>query len=149
MKILIKLCHRVGSSALLLFTIFNKCWLTHDTTPIGKFCLSKHQRIDGILPKMHIINLDLRNKINNPELFANKRNLNQSAPGIIHKQPINNTLKTVNLSCLIGNREADQRLCFNYTDSTLFFLNPKFQASSLLLWLCRLICVRPVRKPHC
>ena len=31
----------------------------------------------------------------------------------------------------------------------LVFLNPKFQASSLLLWLCSLICVRPVRKPHC
>ena len=31
----------------------------------------------------------------------------------------------------------------------LFFLNPKFQASSLLLRLCSLICVRTVRKPHC
>ena len=28
---------------------------------------------------------------------------------------------------LRGNPEADQRLCFRYTDSTLF-LNPKFQA---------------------
>ena len=37
---------------------------------------------------------------------------------------------------LRGNREADQRLCFQYTDSTLpllLNLNPKFQASSLLL----------------
>ena len=36
-----------------------------------------------------------------------------------------------------GNREADQRLCFRYTDSTLPLLpnniNPTFQASSLLL----------------
>ena len=31
----------------------------------------------------------------------------------------------------------------------LFFLNPKFAASSHLLCLHSLICVRPVRKPHC
>ena len=31
----------------------------------------------------------------------------------------------------------------------LFFLNPKFQASNLLLRLYSLICVGPVRKPHC
>ena len=38
---------------------------------------------------------------------------------------------------LRGNREADQRLCFRYTDlqytSSSSFKNPKFQASSLLL----------------
>ena len=35
---------------------------------------------------------------------------------------------------LRGNREADQRLCFRYTDSTIpHFLNTKFQASSYLL----------------
>ena len=54
---------------------------------------------------------------------------------------------------LRGNREADQRLCFRYSDSTLpllqFFLNPKLQASSLLLCLYRSVCVGPVRKPHC
>ena len=34
---------------------------------------------------------------------------------------------------LRDNREADQRLCFRYTDSrSLHFLNPKFQASSHL-----------------
>ena len=60
---------------------------------------------------------------------------------------------------LRGNREADQRLCFRYSDSTipllltaklisafvfatrivqfLFYLNPKFQASSSFLLLCR------------
>ena len=43
---------------------------------------------------------------------------------------------------LRGNREADQRLCFRY-------LNPKFQASSLLLCLYRSVCVGPGRKPHC
>ena len=31
----------------------------------------------------------------------------------------------------------------------LFFLNPKSQASSHLLWLYSLICVGPVQKPHC
>ena len=32
---------------------------------------------------------------------------------------------------LRGNREADQRLCFRYSDSTIpLNLNPKFQASS-------------------
>ena len=35
---------------------------------------------------------------------------------------------------LRGNREADQRLCFRYTDSKIPALpNPKFQASSHLL----------------
>ena len=31
----------------------------------------------------------------------------------------------------------------------LYFLNPKFQASSHLLHLYSSVCVRPVRKPHC
>ena len=30
-----------------------------------------------------------------------------------------------------------------------FFLNPKFQASSCLLWFYSPVCVGPVRKPHC
>ena len=53
---------------------------------------------------------------------------------------------------LRGNREADQRLCFRYSDSTidfLFYLNPKFQASISFLCLYRPVCVGPVRKPHC
>ena len=53
---------------------------------------------------------------------------------------------------LRGNREADQRLCFGYPDSTiplLDYLNPKFQASSSFLCLYRPVCVRPLRKPHC
>ena len=55
---------------------------------------------------------------------------------------------------LRGNREADQRLCFRYTDSIfpllliseIFFLYPKFQASSLLLRLYSPVCVGPGRK---
>ena len=31
---------------------------------------------------------------------------------------------------------------------SLYFLNPKFQASSHLLWLYSLVCVRPGRKPR-
>ena len=51
---------------------------------------------------------------------------------------------------LRGDREADQGLCFRYIDSTIprYFLNPKFQASSHLLWLHSLVCVGPVRKPE-
>ena len=40
---------------------------------------------------------------------------------------------------LRGNREADQRLCFRYIDSTISL--PKFQASSHLLWLYSPVCV--------
>ena len=51
---------------------------------------------------------------------------------------------------LRGNREADQRLCFRYSDSTIcLLLNPKFQASSSFLRLYRPVCVGPGRKPHC
>ena len=51
---------------------------------------------------------------------------------------------------LRGNREADQRLCFRYSDSTIpLLLNPKFQASSSFLCLYRPVCVGPVQKPHC
>ena len=51
---------------------------------------------------------------------------------------------------LHGNREADQHLCFHYTDSTIPLLNtPEFQASSLLLCVYSLVCVEPVWKPHC
>ena len=50
---------------------------------------------------------------------------------------------------LRGNRESDQHLCFRYTDSkSLYYLNPKFQASSHLLPLCSLVCVGPGRKPR-
>ena len=52
---------------------------------------------------------------------------------------------------LRGNREADQCLCFRYSDTVkfLFHLNPKFQASSSFLCLYKSVCVGPVRKPHC
>ena len=52
---------------------------------------------------------------------------------------------------LYGNHEADQHLCFCYSDIVqfLFYLNLKFQASSSFLCLYRPVCVGPVRKPHC
>ena len=51
---------------------------------------------------------------------------------------------------LHGNCEADQRLCFRYSDSTIpLLLKSELQASSSNLCLYRPVCVRPVRKPHC
>ena len=35
-----------------------------------------------------------------------------------------------------------------YIVQSLYFLNPKFQASSYLLWLYSPVCVRPGRKPR-
>ena len=44
---------------------------------------------------------------------------------------------------LRGNREADQHLCFRYTDSTIPLL-----LKSEILRLYRPVCVGPVQKPH-
>ena len=53
---------------------------------------------------------------------------------------------------LRGNREADQRLCFRYIHTlvvrSLYFLYPKFEASSHLVQLYSLVCVGPGRKPE-
>ena len=50
---------------------------------------------------------------------------------------------------LRGNREADQRLVFAIRKiQSLFYLNPKFQASSHLLWLYSPICVDLVGNPE-
>ena len=51
---------------------------------------------------------------------------------------------------LRSNCAADQRLCFRYTDCTIptHYLNPKFQASSHLLWLYSPVCVGTDRKPR-
>ena len=51
---------------------------------------------------------------------------------------------------LRGNREADQRLCFRYSDSTIPLLL-KSEISSFWLFsvLVQPVCVGPVRKPHC
>ena len=63
--------------------------------------------------------------------------------------------------CIGENKDADQlrfavtaKLISVFVFATrivqfLFYLNPKFQAASSFLCLYRLVCVRPVRKPHC
>ena len=54
---------------------------------------------------------------------------------------------------LRGNHEADQRLCFRFVFAasivqSLYFLNPKFQASSHVQWLHSPVCVGPGQKPQ-
>ena len=56
--------------------------------------------------------------------------------------------------CIGENKDADQlrgNLCFRCTRIVqfLFYLNPKFQASSSFLCLYRPVCVGPDRKLHC
>ena len=46
---------------------------------------------------------------------------------------------------LRGNSEADQRLCFRYTDTTIPLYS---KSSSHLLWLYSLVCVGPGQKPR-
>ena len=55
---------------------------------------------------------------------------------------------------LRSNCEAADQLISAFVFATrivrfIYFINPKFQASSLLLCLYRSVCVRPVLKPHC
>ena len=60
--------------------------------------------------------------------------------------------------CICENKDADQlavtaKLISAFVFATwivqfLFYLNPKFQASSHLLWLYSPVCVRPGRKPE-
>ena len=50
---------------------------------------------------------------------------------------------------LRSNSEADQRLCFHsQIVQSLYFLNPKFQASMHFLGLHSPVCVGPGRKPR-
>ena len=50
---------------------------------------------------------------------------------------------------LRGDREADQRIIFAIPIvQSLYYLHPKFQVSSDLLWLYRPVCVGPGRKPR-
>ena len=54
--------------------------------------------------------------------------------------------------CIGENKGADQLRAFVFATRIvqfLFYLNLKFQASSCLLCLYSLVCVGPVRKPHC
>ena len=54
--------------------------------------------------------------------------------------------------CLCENKGAKLISAFVFATRIvqfLFYLNPKFQASSSFLYLYRPVCVGPVRKPHC
>ena len=51
--------------------------------------------------------------------------------------------------CIGENKGADQLRGNRQIVQFLFYLNPKFQASTSLLCLYRPVCVGPVRKPHC
>ena len=58
------------------------------------------------------------------------------------RKPAFNICENKDADQLRGNREADQRLCFRYTDRTSpLLLNTKFQASSHLLRLYSPVCV--------
>ena len=55
--------------------------------------------------------------------------------------------------CICENKDADQlrgnRLCFAIRIvQSLYYLHPKFQASSHLLWLYSPVCVGPGQKPR-
>ena len=56
--------------------------------------------------------------------------------------------------CICENKDADQLRgysAFVFTTrivQSIYYLNPKFQASSHLLWLFSLVCVGPGRKPQ-
>ena len=51
--------------------------------------------------------------------------------------------------CTHENKDADQLPVIHYSNSTsLFFINPKFQASRHILWLYSPVCVRPGQKPR-
>ena len=50
--------------------------------------------------------------------------------------------------CICENKGADKPLCFCHIVQSFHFLNPKFQASSQLLWLYSPICVGPGCKPQ-
>ena len=63
------------------------------------------------------------------------------------RKPAFCTCKNKDADQFRGNREADQHLCFRYTDSTIPLLpNLKFQSCSHLVWLYSLVCVGPGRK---
>ena len=75
---------------------------------------------------------------------------------VIKKLPAFCICKNKGADHLRGNREADQltaKLISAFVFATrivqsLYFLNPKFQASIYLLWRYSPVCVRPDRKPR-
>ena len=64
--------------------------------------------------------------------------------GSIMRKPTLHICQNKGTDQLCSHCEADQYLCFHYTVQFLYFLNPKFPASSHHLWLFNSVCVRPV-----
>ena len=78
------------------------------------------------------------------ELYSNTRIYKS-----LVRKPAFCTCENKDADQLRGNREAAQRLCIRYTDSTIpYFLNPKFQASSNRLWLTARFVWDQVKNPE-
>ena len=80
-------------------------------------------------------------------LYVNYQ-IDPSYLSLVMRKPAFCICKNKEADQLRGNYEADQRLCFRYTDSTtpLLYIYPKVQASSHLLWLYSPVCVEPGQK---
>ena len=52
------------------------------------------------------------------------------------------------ISCAVTTQLISAFVFATHIVQSLFFLNPKYQASSYLLWFYSLVCVRPGRKPR-
>ena len=64
------------------------------------------------------------------------------AMGLVVRKPAFCICENKDADQLRSNREADQRLCFRYSDITIPLLSTsKIQASSQLPWLYSLVCV--------
>ena len=66
------------------------------------------------------------------------------------RKPTTCICKNKNSDQLRSNCEADEHLCFCHTDSTIPLLSKSKISSPLPSYvLVQLVCVEPVRKPHC
>ena len=66
------------------------------------------------------------------------------------RKPTFNICENKDADQLRGDGEADHALVFAiWIVQSLYYLNPKFQASSHYLWLHSLVCVGPGQKPEC
>ena len=68
---------------------------------------------------------------------------------LVMRKPVFCICENKDADQLRGNSEADQLFVFaTWIVQSLFYLNPKFQASGYLLWFYSLVCVGPGRKPR-
>ena len=68
---------------------------------------------------------------------------------LVMRKPAFSICENKDADQLRSNCAADQRLCFRiWIEQSLYYLNPKFKASSYLLWLYSLVCVGPGQKPR-